>query len=514
MAMQGSDEQAGALERVHALQQALQRRDGAPVRLCETHISWVLLGRRLALKLKKPVRLPFLDFGSAEQRRSACEAELRLNRRLAPGVYRAVLPYAWRDEQPCFDARGPALDWVLCMRRFEDGALLSERVREGRATPAQLEALAVRLADFQARAPAAAAAAPWGTPRAVMATVQGALQALRRARPDPRLDGLAGWFDAQGRRLERCIARRRREGHVREGHGDLHLGNLVMLGGELVPFDCIEFDAGLRWIDEAADIAFLTMDLAAQGRPDLRWHFLDAWLQARGDAQALRVLRFYEAYRAAVRALAVALSPRRADSGIDYLESALAIAAAGETGPRLLLTHGLSGSGKSTLAAALAQQANAVRWRSDVERKRLLGLAPLASSEGLALQAYGQHLTRRTYGRLLALAAATLAAGYSAIVDASFLRRAQRRRFRRLACQLGVPVAVLHCHAPEALLAARVQARRAQGRDASEADLAVLAQQQATVETIDEEERAITLDIDTSRDVDAGVVLARWQSMP
>lgn len=514
MATDDRDEGLRALERVRALRLALERRDGAPVRLCETHISWVLLGRRLALKLKKPVRLPFLDFGSAERRRDACKAELRLNRRLAPGVYRAVLPFAWHEGRPALDGRAPALDWVLCMRRFEDGALLSERVREGRATPAQIEALAVRLAAFQASAPVASAGAPWGTPAAVAATVQGALQALRRARPDPRLDGLAGWFDAQGQRLERCFARRRREGHVREGHGDLHLGNLVMLGGELVPFDCIEFDPGLRWIDEAGDIAFLTMDLAVHGRPDLRWHFLDAWLQARGDAQALRVLRFHEAYRAVVRALAVALSPRRSDSGIDYLESALSIAAAAETRPTLLLMHGLSGSGKSTLAAALAQRAGAVRWRSDVERKRLLGLAPLASTHGLALQAYGEELTRRTYCRLLGLAAATLAAGYPAIIDASFLQQAQRRSFRRLARRLGVPMAILHCQSPTPLLAARVQVRREQGGDASEADLAVLAHQQSTVDAIDEEERAITIDVDTSSAVDAGAVLDRWRSIP
>jgi aminoglycoside phosphotransferase family enzyme/predicted kinase len=506
-----SDEEADAIGRLHALSLALARRDGTAVGLCETHISWVLLGRRIALKVKKPVTLPFLDFGSAERRRAACEAELRLNRRLAPGLYRAVLPFSWHDGQPSLDGRGPALDWVLCMRRFEDGALLSERIARGRIDAPQLEALGVRLAAFQAAAPVAAQHSPWGTPQAVTSTVQGALQALRGIREDARIDGLAAWFDGQGGRLSRCLARRRREGHVREGHGDLHLGNLVMLDGRLVPFDCIEFDARLRWIDEAADIAFLTMDLAAHGRPDLRWRFLDAWLQARGDAQALRVLRYYEAYRAVVRALTKALSPHPCDAP-DYLATAVDLAAAGPR-PALLLTHGLSGSGKSTLAAALAQRTGALRWRSDIERKRLLGLAPLASTRGITPQAYGRDLTERTYGRLLGLAAATLAAGLPVVVDATFLQRTQRRRFQCLARRLQVPWAILHCHAPAPLLAARIQARSAQGVDASEADLAVLASQQAVAEPLDAHERALAIDVDASGAFDADALIERWVSL-
>jgi predicted kinase len=311
---------------------------------------------------------------------------------------------------------------------------------------------------------------------------------------------------------------RQRAGAVRECHGDLHLANLVLLDGELTAFDCIEFDPALRWIDVMNDVAFLTMDLKAHGRSDLAHRFLDDWLQQSGDHAGLAVLRACEVYRALVRARvgllrAAAVGARSAAGQPDYLACAEQLAAANAgVGPRLLITHGLSGSGKSTVAAELVALAGAIRIRSDVERKRLFGLAPRQRSAGLGLDIYSPEATRRTFERLAACARTALQAGYPVIVDAAFLRRAERLVFRALAAELRVPFSILHCRASEAQLRARVAARHAVQADASEADLAVLERQLASHEALDGEERALALVVDTESALDAAALMARWLS--
>jgi predicted kinase len=296
---------------------------------------------------------------------------------------------------------------------------------------------------------------------------------------------------------------------VREGHGDLHLGNLIVLdSGEATAFDCIEFDPALRWIDTMADIGFATMDLQAHGRRDLAFGFLDAYLQRGGDYAGTRVLRLYEVYRALVRALVRALSPGR-PAVPDYLACAQALADAG-TAPRLLITYGPSGSGKSTVAAGLAAQAGAVRIRSDVERKRLFGLQALARSAEQGLDLYTPEAGRRTFDHLAACARAALLGGYPVIVDAAFLSREHRRDFEHLAWQLRVPYTILACGADAATLRERVAARDAAGSDPSEAGVAVLDKQLETGEPLDAAERECAIEVMTDRPVDMPALAARW----
>ena len=500
---------------VTALREQLQSDTGQPVALVETHISWVLLTERWAYKLKKPVRLPFVDFGTLAARRHFCDEEIRLNRRLAPSLYLDVVPVCGTPEAPRL-GDGEPIEFAVRMRRFPEAALACHLLGAGQLEAPALARFAERLAAFHAGAEAAPLGSALGAPEQVLRAMSDALEGLAAACGAERLQGWRGWLAGEAGSLHMAWIERQRAGAVREGHGDLHLANVVLLDGELTAFDCIEFDPALRWIDVMNDVAFLTMDLKAHGRSDLAHRFLDAWLQHSGDHAGLAVLRAYEVYRALVRARvgllrAAAVGARSPAGQPDYLACAEQLAAANAgVGPRLLITHGLSGSGKSTVAAELLALAGAIRIRSDVERKRLFGLAPRQRSAGLGLDIYSPEATRRTFERLAACARTALQAGYAVIVDAAFLRRAERLDFRALAAELQVPFSILHCRASEAQLRARVAARHAVQADASEADLAVLARQLASHEALDGEERAMALEVDTEAELDATALMARW----
>jgi hypothetical protein len=493
-----------------ALRDALARGEGpagtdgggagqAEVPIIATHLSWVLLAGAFAFKLKRPVRLPFVDFTTPEARRAACDEELRVNRRLAPGLYLDVVPVFGTRAAPRWrGAPGEApIDHAVRMRRFDDDALLSRRLAAGRLAADDIDRLAARLGAFHRDAPARrdALVPPERTAAALVAQVLAGPDGAPLA--DARSTRLRDWARAESLRLAPRFREREAAGAVRDGHGDLHLENLVASGGDVTAFDAIEFDAGLRRIDVIADLAFATMDLAARGRRDLAFRLLDRWLAFTGEFDGLRVLRFHEVCRALVRALAARLAPERAAGGPDYLAHALGLVDG--AAPRLALMHGFSGSGKSVLAGALVERWGAVRVRADVERKRLAGLAAGASSAAAGLSLYVAASTARTYARLLDAARAGLDGGYPVIVDATFLRRAARDAFRAEAAARGVPFVVLDCVADADTLRERVARRARQGGDASEADLAVLERQMRESIPFDEDERADVRTVDTTR---------------
>ena len=525
-----------------ALRRHLESALGRPVRCIETHISWVLLDGEHAWKLKKPVRLGFLDFGSAEIRERFCHEELRLNRRLAPDLYLDVVAIRGSRDRPCVDGDGPTIDHAVLMRQFPPGELLSERLAAGRLDGADIDRLAARIAAFHESVPrldpgagadagadevegggggssAGGSDGGFGSAAHIEAATSRVLDALAREIDDRRVERLRAWCEAEGARLRPVFERRRAAGKVRECHGDLHLANAVVLGEEVTAFDCIEFDPDLRWIDVQSEVAFLAMDLMAHARPDLAFRFLDAWLARSGDYEGAPVLRYYLVYRALVRAMVAAIragqqaagdAPAAAPAGApDYL--ALADRLAHLRDPRLLITHGLSGSGKSHLAARLLEQAGALRLRSDVERKRLFGLRPLASSgSGPGGGIYRPEDSQRTYARLLALATIALDAGWPVIVDATFLRAAERDAFREAARARGLPFAILHCRADAGLLRERVRARGQRGDDPSEAGLAVLERQLADREPLRADELPLAIEVDTGQPVDVAALAARW----
>ncbi len=475
----------------------------ARVELVETHASWLLLAGEFAYKIKKPITLPFLDYGTLERREEFCRAELVLNRRLAPDLYLDVVPIGAAPGRPQIGAL-PALEWAVRMRRFDENGRLDHLAVRGELQPAHLSQFALTLCAFHDAAAAAGPDTRFGAPELVLAAARENFVELRQLLPldaQAQVERLARWTEAEFARRRADFAARKAGARVREGHGDLHLGNLVLIDGRVTPFDCIEFNEDFRWNDTASEIAFVWIDLLDHQRAGLAAWLLNAWLEVGGDFQALAVLRFYAVYRAVVRAKIAALRARQEDAaqGLAELESAraylkLAWRIAEPSAPTLVITCGLSGSGKTTASSArlLDPQDPAagsiVRLRSDVERKRLFGLTPQDSS-GSALDGgiYSADATTRTYARLLALARDLLAAGWPVIVDAAFLRREERNDFRALATELGVEFRILATTAPVAELRRRLMARRG---DASEATVAVLERQLAWFEPLDEDEQA------------------------
>ncbi len=472
------------------------------VQVLQTHISWVVLAGDEAYKIKKPLVLPFLDFGTLEARRRSCEDEIRLNRRTAPELYLDVVPIGGSPAAPRLGAT-PAIEYAVHMRRFPQDALLDAHARAGTLDARVVERLAARVAAMHRDAARAAPGSPHGSAATVLAwalanfdemaplaTAQGEREPLARLR---------AWTLDEGTRLAPVFTQRQREGFVRECHGDLHLGNVVLLDGEPVPFDAIEFNEALRWIDVMADVAFVVMDLHDRRLPALASRFLDTYLQATGDYGGLAVLRFDVVYRAMVRAKVAAMraaqqaagDSRRLGKRDAHEHVALALAYAAPRLPRLVLMHGLSGSGKSTVAQAIADRAGMIRLRSDVERKRLAGLDAQAHSDSaIGRGLYAGPVSERTYAHLAALAGQVLRAGHSVVVDATFARRAERERFRALARTLSVPCSIVTCEAPLDILRERLRARTLAGADPSEATVEVLEHQLRTFEPLGDDERA------------------------
>jgi aminoglycoside phosphotransferase family enzyme len=450
--------------------------------LIETHISWVLLTGDLAYKIKKPVALPFVDYSTLEARRHFCEEEVRLNRRLAPGLYLGVSQVTGSRSAPQVDGAGTLLDYAVRMRRFPAGALFSEQLAAGRLHSEDVDSLAALLADFHTRAnPTANGFASCKRRRSAALA---ALDGVRALTTSQEHEALQAWLETKASSLTPTWARRLDAGFVRQCHGDLHLDNVVTLGGSVAAFDCIEFDPALRWIDVIDDIAFPVMDFAAHGRPDFAFRLLNTWLDHTGDHEGLPMLRFSAAYRALVRAHVTHL--RGGEARVParrYVDCALAWTKASPR--RLVITHGLPGSGKTYESQRLLEREGAIRIRSDVERKRLFGLGMRDDSRARGLDIYTAEATERTYERLLELARIALRAGYPVVLDAAFLRRSERDAARELARDFKVPFSILACDAPEGVLRARLQARR---HDASEADARVLEQLRASMEPLGRDE--------------------------
>jgi aminoglycoside phosphotransferase family enzyme/predicted kinase len=499
-------EQLGIVE---ALKKASAYGNGVTeVRVAETHISWVFLTGEHAYKIKKPVKLPFVDFSALELRRHFCEEEVRLNRRLAPKLYLGVVPIGGDSGSPRVGAE-PALEYAVKMRQFPDDARLDRRL-DSAGLPAALRSFGAALERFHSELPPV-------TQREASAAAVAALldnfAALEKHVPPAELAPLRAWAAHCARDVAPSIDRRAKRGRYRECHGDLHLENLLQQGDEILAFDALEFDPKLREIDVASETAFLVMDLLAHERPALGYLFLTAYLEAGGDYDGLEVLRFYLVHRALVRAKvrAIKAEQKKAESGRDTLAPYLAVARelVRPRTPLLLITHGLSGSGKTYVSDALIGPLGAVRARSDLERKRLAGLAPDArTGSAVGTGIYDPSATQRTYARLAEIATTVLRNGFDAIVDATFLLRGQREQFRALAAKAGARFAIVDCAAPESALRERIAGRDALHSDASEAGLAVLDRQLAEREPLAGEEPRHTVRVATDRDLDVDAVLA------
>jgi aminoglycoside phosphotransferase family enzyme/predicted kinase len=430
----------------------------------------VLLAGELAYKVKKAVRLPFVDYGTLQARRHFCEEEVRLNRRLAPSLYLGVTGITGTRDAPVLDGAGAVLEYAVRMRRFPPGALFGERLAAGSLSDEEVGKLAALLAGFHCGTAAPLPAGEFANPSHRRAVALAALQGARVAASEGEHEYLQSWLEAAAAALTPLWTARRGAGQVRECHGDLHLDNIVCLDGEVAAFDCIEFDPALSCIDVIDDIAFPVMDFSARKRRDFAFRLLDDWLDRTGDHGALPALRFSVVYRALVRAQVEHLRGAGHEAAARrYLETALAWTQPRQA--RLVITHGLPGSGKTWQSQRLLEREGAIRLRSDVERKRLFGLGLLEDSRASGADLYGTEATERTYAHLFATARMALQAGYPVILDAAFLRREERARAQALARELEAAFSILDCEAPLHVLRERLRARRG---DASEADVAVL----------------------------------------
>ncbi|SCZ55733.1 bifunctional aminoglycoside phosphotransferase/ATP-binding protein [Thiohalomonas denitrificans] len=500
MDLEAEDKQQGG--RIQALADSCRSTgpEGS-VRIIETHISRVLLAGRYAYKFKRPLDLGFVDYSTLERRRHFCDEELRLNQRTAPDLYLERVSVAETTEGPVFGGT-PAVEFAVKMLRFPETELMSRMQRDGRLQPEHIDALAQRIATFHLDLPGTTA---YGDAESILAPMAENFRQIRRflAEHPAELNQLEQWSEARYQQHRSLLGERWQAGFIRECHGDLHLNNIVFYNGRPQAFDGIEFNPQLRFIDPVSEIAFLTMDLTNRHAGPLAWRFLNRYLEWTGDFGGVTLLRFYQVYRAMVRAKIAAIrlsqitDDRQSRSELDsYLK--LACHFTKSCRPFLLLTWGLSGSGKTTVSQTLVEQLGAVRARSDVERKRLFNLAPdadSASAPGGGI--YTPEATLQTYERLESITEQLLAGGTPALVDATFLKREERDRFALLAQRRGVPFLILQCEAPESVLRERVASRQADGSDASEADIAVLIQQLSHVQRPAPDEPVIT--IDTSR---------------
>lgn len=482
--------------------------------LVETHISTVFLLDDFAYKLKKPLDLGFLDFSTLERRRFCSQEEVRLNRRLAPDVYLEAVPVTGTLDAPRPEGEGEPIDWLVKMRRFAARDVLAKD--PGALDADFIKRLAVRIAEFHQQAAIVESGEPFGSPEAVWHPVGENFDQLRHFSEDAEilalLDGLEARAREQFAALEPLMRERRAEGHIRECHGDLHLGNIVLEADEPLIFDGIEFSPGLRWIDTLNDLAFLLMDLRHAGRSELEHIALDHYLEVSGDYPGLPLLSFYMAYRAMVRAKvsAIRLSQSQDVQLRQQLKAeclaylSLASDCAHPPQGAIWINHGVSGSGKSHCARKLPGPLPLVRLCSDIERKRLAGLAPTQRAvdevgEGL----YGPEMGRRTFERLLACASAVASSGRIALVDATFIKRNWRAGFKQLADELAVGFAILSFSAPQQELEARVCKRLEKGDDASDATLEVLKSQQQALESLSPEEEALSIKIPKDASLEA-----------
>jgi len=442
-------------------------------RLIETHCAWVVLKGDLALKLKRPVDLGYLDFSTRDKRRWALERELAFNRSTAPTIYRALRTIT-RKAEGGFELDGPGevQEWALEMRRFDDGSVLSlqpDRVQGD---------LAERLGRVVAGLHERAEVKPQGGGRAALGyTITSNAEHLRHLAPVLGAEAVEVLIEATDRAFAAqadLLNQRQALGLGRRCHGDLHLGNIFIENDEPVAFDCIEFNDQLSDIDIQYDIAFLLMDLMFRGNRAgavrVLSGYLDEAARSFGPAvyEGLAALPLMLSVRAAVRAH-VSAQMGEADLARAYVQAGIA-----HLSPRpaqLVAVGGLSGSGKSYAARRIAPDLQAVILRSDEVRKRLWGIGPL---QALPKEAYGPGQSERVYGTLLAEAGLILRAGQSVVLDAVFLRPEERRAAQDLAAQLGLAFQGYWMEAPEDVLRARIAARAG---DASDADVAVLAEQ-------------------------------------
>jgi aminoglycoside phosphotransferase family enzyme/predicted kinase len=493
----------------------LRRLTGSTVELRETHISWVFLVGDRAYKLKKPLVLPFVDYGTPARRRALCREEVRLNRRLAPDAYlgvRAVVE--GRDGLELRDQRHKgAVDYVVEMRRYDEQHTLAARLARGELRRQDLEAVAHRIQAFHASCPQWRGRLRGST--AIRREVEQNLAQLldlcgsgwERDRIGSLGAVLTGFVATRAEELDR----RRTGGLIRECHGDLRAEHVVLEGDAVTIVDCVEFDRALRTLDVADDLAFLMMDLAAIGGERYGEQLIVAYRRAGGDCGDDALMSFYAIHRTLVRVKVLLVRATQTHTRA-HARELLQLAERYRwraLGPLVVVVCGRPASGKSTLASALAARSDLAHLNSDHIRKRLAHIEPTARGRS---QHYGTAFNRATYEELGREAAAEVHAGRGAIVDATFRHRTDRAAFAN-AFGDAAPLLFVECRAPRAELLRRARGRERTAGRVSDATVEVV--KRARWESLSEVPGESRIVVRTDRPVERLVAevteaLSRW----
>ena len=485
------------------------------ISIIETHISWVVLTGKYAYKIKKPIKFSFVDFSTLENRKFYCDEEMRLNTRLAPNLYLEVKAITGSLEQPSLKKSDEAIEYAVKMRQFAQSSLLSYLSVHDRLSKKHIDEVAREIADFHMRINKVPSNAELGSPEDIYLWVTDNITQIVSNLTDKEISStiksIQNWSENEYHKKYDLFLKRRKNGFIRECHGDMHLNNMVLINDVVTIFDGIEFNEHLRWIDVISEVAFLTMDLSNRGHSEYASRFINLYLQHTGDYEGLSVLKYYLVYRALVRAKVALL--RIAQENISEIEEikikkefrsyiALASEYILEKKVALIITHGLSGSGKSTHTEALLEQLGAICIRSDIERKRLYGFSAAESTQSnLNEDIYTKKSSRETYAQLADFSKSVLISGFTVIVDACFLQHEQRQEFYLLAQEMHVPFIILQFQASEGVLKQRIIARAKDSMEASEANIEVLNSQLNTYVPLDTQEKIHTLVINTENEI-------------
>jgi len=476
------------------LDPGLYGRETKKVRMLQTHTSWVFLTGKHAYKVKKPVNFGFLDYTDLSAREFFCREEFRLNQRLSPDIYLRVVPVRETKGSLRLGGRGRTIDWCIEMKELPQSAIMTEQLRQDRVTHEHLDEIARTIARFHAKAERGREIGRYGSSEIIRLNWDENFAQTMDFRGKtityPAFDLVKSRVEDFIRRKRSLFRSRRDAGFIRKCHGDLHSRNVFINGGVHI-FDCIEFNPRFSCSDTASEIAFMKMDLDYHGRRDLAGFFIERYLAYSKDRGLLRLLDFYECYRAYVRGKVTSFNLN--DEGISRADKAkaretarryfkLSERAAGllDRPPRLVVMLGLPGTGKTWLARRLADRLSAFHFNSDSVRKQLAGVPILGRrDDNLDKQLYTRSLGIRTYRELERRTRLFLKAGHTVIADATFLHADSRARFRAIADRLGVPWLMVQTHCPEKTVLSRMR-RRARQDGFSDADMSIYRRMKGT----------------------------------
>ncbi len=502
------EELAGALRRPEAYPHGVDR-----VEMRQTQMSLLFFAGDFVYKVKKPVNLGYLDYSTLARRKSLCEQEVLLNRRLCPDMYLGVVPITLWNGQPRVEGSGDPVEYAVKMRRLPQARMLDRLLGEGLVTPAMIEKVAGRVARFHAAAAATPEIALFGS----VDTVKGnSDENFAQTRPyigrtitdstHALLERYcSGYLDFR----QALLAQRVTDGHIRDCHGDLHAAHVCMTDDVCI-YDCIEFNDRFRYGDVASEVAFLAMDLDRFRRNDLSRLFVDAYVQYSSDTGVRELLPFYACYRAMVRGkvegfkLNDPLIPQEERNAARWLaRTYFEMARRYASGSGLLIVmSGVTGSGKSTVAQRLGELLAGTVFSSDIVRKQLAGLRPEQHVyEPFGVGIYSAEWTSKTYDELLRLAEPVLTAGGCAILDASFLRNVERTRAATMALRAKAPMLLIECTAPRQVILERLATRESSG-GVSDGRPEILEGQLARSEPVCGLPKGSYMTVDTSRSID------------